>query len=101
MDANNENTAGPDLGAIKRIIDSIFVDAGFNDLNLKDEAARVRNTYSGKGMVWVMQLLNSFDEFSQLWTSSEMETRLVTALMRVATAEQRWNLTLLVVVADS
>jgi hypothetical protein len=101
METDRPNATNPSIEVIRALIGSTFVDAGYLEIENNDPTALVKNIYSGKGMVWAVQVLDSFDEFLRLWVrSTGAEARIVAALTQVATADQRWNLSLIVVVRE-
>jgi hypothetical protein len=101
MDREHARPVALERTAIERIIGSVFVGAGFRNCDRKDDSGLVSGTYVGKGMVWAVEILKSFDEFISLWAvPGDNEGRVVNVLMEVAAADEKWNLTLLIVVAE-
>jgi hypothetical protein len=102
MESEHAGAIVLETAVIERIVNSVFVGAGFRNCDRKDGGGLVSGIYAGKGMVWAVEVLKSFDEFLRLWSlSGDNEGKVVNVLMEVAAAEEKWNLTLLIVVAES
>jgi hypothetical protein len=102
MDREHARAIALEIPVIERILSSVFVGAGFRDCDRRDDGGLVSGVYAGKGMVWAVEILKTFDEFLRLWTlPSDNELKVVNVLMKVASAEEKWNLTLLIVVAEA
>ncbi len=101
MEREHAGAIALETTAIERIVSSVFAGAGFRNCDRKDDGGLVSSVYAGKGMVWAVEILKSFDEFIRLWTlPSDNEAKVVNVLMEVAAPEEKWNLTLLIVVAE-
>jgi hypothetical protein len=67
MDREHARSVALERTTIERIVNSVFVGAGFRNCDRNGDHGLVSATYAGNGMVWAVEILKSFDEFIGLW----------------------------------
>lgn len=86
---------------VKEVIDRTFLDAGFRACTLDTNETPLFRIYEGNGMVWGVSVLNSFEMFERQWCPQQKdEARVTNLLARASSIDERWNLTILVVVLE-
>jgi hypothetical protein len=86
---------------IKELIEAVFVKAGFRACTIDTNETPLFRIYEGTGMVWGISILNSFDMFARQWSfPNQGEAKVTTLLAKASNIDEKWNLTVLVLVLE-
>jgi hypothetical protein len=84
---------------VKEVVETAFFQAGFRVCALDTNGTPLLRIYEGNGMVWGVSVLNSFDSFARHWSfGHQEEAKVTTVLAKASNVDERWNLTVLVLV---
>src|SRR5258706_9826824 len=84
----------------RRVVENSFLSAGYKNCEAKLSGTPLVAVYEGGGMVWGVSISPTFEFFEKEWTS-QSESAVAELLSQVASPEEKWNLTVLVLIQQA
>jgi hypothetical protein len=101
MEGDSPGKGHVDRVALEGAIEAAFTARGFTKKVAKTDGLPLASLYYGCGMVWGISIVSSFDELDSTWLKQpETVSKVAEFLSRMSRPNERWNLTMLVVVTE-